>query len=112
MVGTVQNATAVMAKKKIATMMKDARQEEYLVATPAEMLPITNPIGLQQPSAPITVFLRRPGGYVVKRIPTAGGAMAAVPRPRNPRRTFKAIPLGAKEVRRANRLRKAKPASN
>ena len=36
--------------------------------------------------------------------------MAAVPNPRNPRRTFKAIPFGAKEVMRAKMLRKAKPA--
>jgi hypothetical protein len=36
--------------------------------------------------------------------------MAAVPSPRNPSRTFKAMPFGAKEVMRAKRLRKAKPA--
>jgi hypothetical protein len=110
MVGTVQNAMAVMAKKKMATTMNDARQLEYFVATPEEILPSTKPTGLPQPNAPITLFLRRPGGYVVKRIPIAGGEMAAVPSPRNPSRTFKAMPFGAKEVMRAKRLRKAKPA--
>jgi hypothetical protein len=111
-VGTVQNAIAVMTKKKMATTMNDARQLEYLVATPEDMLPSTKPRGLPQPSAPVTMFLLRPGGYVVKSIPTAGGAMAAVPRPRKPSRTFKAMPFGAKEVTRAKRLRKARPASS
>ena len=101
---------SIMAKKKMATTIKDSRQLEYLVATPEEMLPNTKPSGLPQPSAPVTLFLRWPGGYVVKRIPIAGGAMAAVPRPRNPSRTFKAIPFGAKDVMRAKRLMKAKPA--
>lgn len=108
--GTVQNAITVMTAKKMATTMNDARQLKYFVATPEETLPITKPSGLPHPSAPVTKFLRVPGGYVVKRIPIEGGAMAAVPRPRNPRRTFNAMPFGAKEVIRANRLRNARPA--
>ena len=90
--------------------MNEARQLKYFVATPEEMLPITKPSGLPQPNAPVTMFLRLPGGYVVKRIPIEGGAIAAVPSPRRPRRIFKAMPLGAKEVMMAERLRKAKPA--
>jgi hypothetical protein len=107
--GTVQTAIAVIRKKNTVTTMKDARQLEYLVATPDEMLPTTNPSGLPQPKAPITIFLRRPGRYVVKRIPTAGGEIAAVPRPKNPRRISSAIPCGAKAVMRAKMLRKTKP---
>lgn len=76
---------------------------------PEDRLPNMKPTGFPEPRAPVALFLRLPSGYVANRVPIAGGEIAAVPRPRNPQRTFKAIALGAKAVISETRLRNPIP---
>lgn len=90
--------------------MKDARQPEYFVAMPADMLPRMKPTGLPDPKAPVTRFRRRPSEYVANNVPIAGADIIAVPNPRMPQRTFMVMGLGAKEVPSEERLRSNMPA--
>lgn len=107
--GTVQKASNDMMKKKMATTINAARQLKILVAIPEDILPNIKPIGLPAPKAPVALLRRRPSGYVAKSVPIAGGDIIAVPRPRNPQRTFRAIGLSTKEAIRDIRLRNAMP---
>jgi len=102
----------VMTKKKDETTINEVRQLEYFAESPDEILPRTKPTGLPAPSAPVALFLLQPSGYVAKRIPIAGGDIAAVPSPSKPQRTFMIIALGAKAAVKEDIPRNAMPASN
>ena len=90
----------------------DARQFQYLVASPEDILPSMKPIGFPAPRAPVTLFLLLPSGYVVNSVPIAGGEMTAVPRPRKPQRTFIVVGFGAKAVSNENTVRYTMPHSS
>jgi hypothetical protein len=107
--GIVQNAMIAMAKKNMEMHKKEALQSKILVANPEDMLPSRKPIGFAAPKAPVTKFRRRPSGYAAKRMPMAGGEIAAVPKPRKPHRTFRVIAFGENAVMNEKRLRKAMP---
>ena len=102
-------ARTVMTQKKIAMMMNEARQLNTLVAIPDDILPIMKPTGLPEPRAPVALFNLVPSWYVAKSVPIAGGAMAAVPRPRKPQSTFRATAFGTNAARSEERLRNAMP---
>ena len=67
------------------------------------------PTGFPAPSAPVTIFLLRPSGYVARSTPIAGGDIIAVPRPRIPHIMSIEIGFGAKDVMREERLSSAMP---
>lgn len=88
----------------------EALQLKKWVDSPEDILPSMKPTGFPEPRAPVALFLRLPSGYIANKVPIAGGEIAAVPRPRNPQRTFIAMAVGAKAVISETRLRNAMPA--